>query len=255
MCTHPPVLDVLSASAAGFRFHARPACARHARPAAFTLIEVILAMGLIGVVIGGAYSIASGAVQLGSSLARSRIHETRLNHFTSAWRDYLENLPPGIRLSCGMQKVKRGAGGNLLIEGGQAPFLWTQGVRQADAVEFAVTRESSSSASLQLLVRHLKKRARPDAFDAYDQLAELPLLSGLQACRWEFYDVEKKRWFSTWEADKRPAPPLFMRLHFQFMQDPREYEFVYWIANDLAPRNAPEAVAGPQTDTPSTPNP
>ena len=27
-----------------------------------------------------------------------------------------------------------------------------------------------------------------------------------------------------------------MRLSFQFLKDPRKYEFTYWIANDLAPR-------------------
>lgn len=233
MCTHPPAPNDLRFQISNFKSGLRKG---PRRTAGFTLIEVLLAMGLIGVVIGGAYSIASGAVQLGSSLARSRIHETRLTNFTSAWRDYLENLPPTIRLSCGLQKVKRGAGGNLLIEGGQVPFIWSSSVRMADAVEFAVTRDPAQSSSLQLVVRHLKRLEKPNAFDAYNQIAELPLLSGLKEFRWEFYDIEKKRWYTTWDPEKRPAPPLFMRLQFQFTSDPREYEFTYWIANDLAPR-------------------
>ncbi len=149
----------------------------------------------------------------------------------------MENLPPGIRLSCGLEKAKRGAGGNLLIEGGQVPFVWTRGVRLADAVEFAVVR-GQETGSLKLNVRHLKRLEKPNAFDAYSQIAELTLLDGLKEFRWEFYDTEKKRWFATWDADKRPAPPLYMKLHFQFLKDPREYEFTYWIANDLAPRTA-----------------
>ncbi len=207
------------------------------RQSAFTLIEVILAMGLIGLLIGGVYSLANGALQLGQSMNNARIAETRVTHFTMAWRDYLENLPPGIRLSCGLEKAKRGASGHLLLEGGAVPFVWTRRVRLADAVEFAVVR-GQEKGGLDLHVRHLQRLEKPNAFDAYSQMAELPLLRGLKEFRWEFYDAEKKRWFATWDPEKRPTPPLFMKLYFQFLKDPRKYEFTYWIANDLAAKTA-----------------
>ncbi|MBV6498267.1 MAG: hypothetical protein CJBNEKGG_00486 [Prosthecobacter sp.] len=226
MFTHPPAPEEIQRS----RLHDRRA--GNLRRHGFTLIEVILAMGLIGLLIGGVYSIANGALQLGTSMNNARVAETRLTHFTAAWRDYLENLPPGIRLSCGIEKARRGAAGNLLIEGGQPPFIWTRRVRLADAVEFAITR-SQEQGALQLNVRHLRRLEKPNAFDAYEQIAELPLLHGLKEFRWEFYNAEKKRWFASWNPEKDPVPPLYMRLHFQFLKDPREYDFTYWIANDL----------------------
>ncbi len=232
MCIHPPAPEELKFPISDSRLGLR---AGSRLKSAFTLIEVILAMGLIGLLIGGVYSIANGALQLGLSMNNARISETRLTHFTSAWRDYLENLPPGVRLSCGLQKVKRGAGGNLLIEGGQVPFIWTSRVRLADAVEFTVAR-SQEPGALQLKVHHLQRLEKPTAMDTYRQIAELTVLDGLKEFRWEFYDPEKKRWFSSWDPGKNAAPPLFMRLSFQFLKDPRKYEFTYWIANDLAPR-------------------
>jgi len=51
----------------------------------------------------------------------------------------------------------------------------------------------------------------------------------------QYYDAGEKKWFSAWNPEKRPAPPLFMRLHFAFHADPREHEFTFWIANDLQP--------------------
>ena len=215
----------------------------------FTLIEVILAMGLIGLLLGGVYNIANGALQLGTSMNKSRLTETRLTNFTTAWRDYLENLPPNIRFGCGLHKVKRGAGGNLLIEGGQVPFIWNQHVRLADAVEFAVVR-GTEKGSLQLNVRHLKRLQTPTTLDAYKDIAELPLLEGLKEFRWDFYDREKKLWFTTWDPDNRADPPLFMRLHFEFTTDPRPYELTYWIANDLSPAGAPQPQVPASIPTP-----
>lgn len=242
MCIHPPVRSRASQSVC------ITASAIRRPVGGFTLIEVLFAMALLMMIIGGVYGIADGAIRLGISMNHARVSETRLTNFTTAWRDYLENLPPTIRLSCGLQKVKRGAGGNLLIEGGQVPFIWTRGVRMADAVEFAVVR-GREAGSLQLNVRHLKRLEKPNALDAYEQMAELPLLESLKEFRWEFFDAEKKRWFTAWDPEKRPVPPLFMRLHFQFVKDPRPYEFTYWIANDLKP------VVAAAAQTPAAPKP
>ena len=234
MCIHPPAPNARQATSLPQQ--------------GFTLIEVLFAMSLLMIVIGGVYSLADGSIRLGVSMNNARVTETRLTNFTASWRDYLENLPPNIRLGCGLQKVKRGAGGNLLIEGGQVPFIWTSKVRLADAVEFAVVRGKEPGA-LQLSVRHLKKLEKPTIMDAYEDIAELPLLEGLKEFRWDFYDPEKKRWFTTWEPEKRPAPPLFMRLKFQFLKDPRPYVFTYWIANDLKPAGAQAALSAPPQKT------
>ncbi len=218
------------------------------RAAGFTLLEVIAAMALITLLIGGVYGIADGAIRLGTSMSRARLSETRLVNFTNAWRDYLETMPPGVRLSCGLEKATRGASGRLLIEGGSVPFAWTRQVRLADAVEFALVR-GEEKGSLNLLVRHLKRLEKPTIMDAYEQICELPLLEGLKEFHWQFYDASEKRWYSSWDPDKHGGTPLFMRLRFQFLTEPREHEFTYWVANDLA---APAALT---TAAPGAPPP
>jgi prepilin-type N-terminal cleavage/methylation domain-containing protein len=203
------------------------------RPAAgFTLLEVIAALALISLVIGGVYGVADGALKLSTSMNRARIGEIRVSNFVHQWRDYLETVPPSIRLTAGLEKVSRGASGNLLIEGGPVPFAWTPAVRLADAVEFAVTRGDQPK-SLTLMVRHLKRLEKPTALDDYEQIVELPLLQGLKEFKTQFYDPGEKRWYSSWDPRKRDKPPLFMRLNFSFLNDPRQHEATFWIANDL----------------------
>lgn len=207
---------------------------RSVRAHGFTLLEVIAALALIMLVIGGVYGVADGALKLGVSMNKARIGEMRVSNFVNQWRDYLENLPPGIQLSSGLEKARRGAAGNLLIENGQVPFVWTQAVRLADAVEFA-TVKGSDPKSLTLVVRHLKRLEKPTALDDYELIAELPLLTGLKEFKTQFYEPVEKRWFSSWDPKKRARLPLFMRLEFSFLTDPREHEFTFWIANDLQP--------------------
>lgn len=199
----------------------------------FTLLEVIAALALISLVIGGVYGVADGALKVGTSMNKARIGEMRVSNFVHQWRDYLESVPPTIRLTSGLEKVRRGAAGNLLIEGGQVPFAWTPAVRLADAVEFAAVKGTEPK-SLTLMVRHLKKLEKPTAMEDYELIAELPLLTGLREFKTQFYEPEDKRWYSSWDPRKRTKPPLFMKLEFSFLTDPRAHEFTFWIANDLA---------------------
>jgi prepilin-type N-terminal cleavage/methylation domain-containing protein len=206
--------------------------------AAFTLLEVVLAMALIGLILGGVYGVANGTMQLGKSMSEARVAETRITNFVNQWRDYLETMPPGIQLTAGAEKVARGSSGNLFILGGHMPFVWDRRLKLADAVEFGLVR-SAGAKDLSLVVRHLKKPLQARSPDQLDTLAELPILDGLKQMQWQFYEPVEKKWFTSWDPAKRPQPPLFMKLRFSFTADPREHEYTFWIANDLSQVTAP----------------
>jgi prepilin-type N-terminal cleavage/methylation domain-containing protein len=206
--------------------------------AAFTLLEVVLAMALIGLILGGVYGVANGTMQLGKSMSEARVAETRITNFVNQWRDYLETMPPGIQLTAGAEKVARGSSGNLFILGGHMPFVWDRRLKLADAVEFGLVRNPGAK-DLDLVVRHLKKPLQARTPDQLDTLAELPILEGLKQMQWQFYEPVEKKWFTSWDPAKRSQPPLFMKLRFSFTADPREHEYTFWIANDLSQVTAP----------------
>jgi prepilin-type N-terminal cleavage/methylation domain-containing protein len=206
--------------------------------AAFTLLEVVLAMALSGLILGGVYGVANGTMQLGKSMSEARVAETRITNFVNQWRDYLETMPPGIQLTAGAEKVARGSSGNLFILGGHMPFVWDRRLKLADAVEFGLVRNPGAK-DLDLVVRHLKKPLQARTPDQLDTLAELPILEGLKQMQWQFYEPVEKKWFTSWDPAKRPQPPLFMKLRFSFTADPREHEYTFWIANDLSQVTAP----------------
>ena len=214
------------------------------KPSGFTLIEVIAGMALMMTVIGGVYGIASGALGLGKTMASSRIHEARLMNFVSAWREYLETLPPNTRITVGEKPSRKFGRGSILFENGSVPFAWSREVRLAPAVEFKLVHSKTDRNASTLFVCHLRTPERATSPDDYELIAELPLIEGLREFTWQFYNAEKKKWVTLWED--QPAPPLFMRLRFSFAHEPRDkaYEYVFWFSggNQINEAGAPGAM-------------
>ena len=203
-----------------------------------------MAMALIGFILSSAYGVANATLQLGKSMSNARVAETRISNFVSQWRDYFETMDPGIQLSAGLEKTARGASGNLFIAGGHMPFAWERQLRLADAVEFGVVRNRESK-DLSLMVRHFKTNPKARTPGEYDLIAELPILEGLKQMQWQFYEPVEKKWFTSWDPKKNPQPPLFMKLKFVFNADPREHEYIFWVANDLGQVSTPQPGAPP----------
>lgn len=192
-----------------------------------------MAMALIGFLLSAVYGVVGGTLQLGKSMGIARVAETRISNFVTQWRDYFETMDPGIQLSSGLEKTTRGASGSLFIAGGHMPFAWQRHLKLADAVEFGVVRNRETK-DLSLMVRHFKINPKSRKQVEYSLISELPILDGLKQMQWQFYEPEEKKWFTSWDPKKNPKPPLFMKLKFAFTADPREHEYTFWIANDLA---------------------
>ncbi|MDB6072895.1 MAG: Prepilin-type N-terminal cleavage/methylation protein [Verrucomicrobiaceae bacterium] len=220
----------------------------------FTLIEIIVGMALLVIVIGGVYGVANGALAVGKAMTDRRLFETRIMNFVSAWREYLETLPPETRITVGEKPSRKFGKGSLLFENGSVPFAWTRAVKLAPAVEFKMVRSKTVPRASDLMVIHLRKPERATSPDEYEVLAQMPLLEGLSEFSWQFFDAEKKKWVTLWED--QPHPPLYMRLLFGFVSEPKTYEYTFWFSggnqtNDALPPgaqpvngNAPGTVPG-----------
>ncbi len=218
---------------------------RRYRHSGFTLLEVIMAMGLIMFLVGGVYGIADGTLKLSTSMSRARISEARLTNFTNQWRACLENLPPGTKLTANRKEGKSGEA-RLLLENCGTPFAWSRNALAAAAVEFAVVRVNGGSA--QLMVRHLKHPERATTGDEYYTIAELPLLEDIKSCSWDFFDSSIKKWTTKWDDPSRL--PLFMRMRWSLTDNATVHESIFWMANDL-----PNPTAAPQPPAAPTPKP
>ena len=192
----------------------------------FTLLEVVCALAIIIFLIGGVYGIAEASTRLGATMGRTRITETRVTNLLNHWRDHLETLPRGAMLTADAT--------TLQLTGGGAPFAWRRELLGCDATRLVLQGDT-------LQVSHL----RSDGAQGFTAEAEMPLLSGLRECRWEFFDSTNKSWAAVW-AEDRASLPMLMRWRFAFAAEPAVHEHTFWLSGVAA---AP----GTETSAPTPP--
>jgi hypothetical protein len=208
----------------------------------FTLIEVIAAMGMLMLLVGGLYAIAAAAIDLSRSSQTIRLQEIKLTLFTALMRDGFDSAPRKAEFD--LQPLPHGESGALTLRNAHGLFSWN-GAISGDTVAFVTepdpdfkpTGGLEKQKPLRLVVKH---------WNAGSQTAGLPLLSGIRSVRWRLFDPEARQWFEVWRGgDKRP---LFVELQFELIGDPGPRREVFWISNFEPP--AIEGGAAPNTELP-----
>ena len=208
--------------------------------AAFSLLEVLVAMALIMMVIGGVFAIADGALSLGAAMNAASLREMRVAAFEDQLRTFLANVNAKTRF----ETAGSGEEKTLLIKHGGAPFAWQRSSQLADMVAFTLDAEDRKNAVL--LVQHFKlPKSELKTSDEPKRLSSVDLLDGIRLWNWELYHEKEKVWKTSWSF-KDPAP-LFVRLTFGLNSDSRDFTYTFWVSKD--------GIAGGAEGTPPAPNP
>ena len=185
----------------------------HSRRAGFTLIEVIAAMALVMLLIGGIYGIANGALELSRANGEARLADLRLTNLVELWRRQFEKLPPGARL-----RTEPGDGGTWLgIDNADGLLDWNPALAQADTVAFGLEDD----------------RLVLEQWQGSQRLASVALLPDVEALRWEFYDPVETRWIANqWpHAGRRPQLAAVI---LKLGRDPGSQRHVFRVAPALS---------------------
>ena len=186
---------------------------------AFTLIEVIAAMAMIMLLVGGIYSIANGALQLSRNSAEARLADLRVCNLIELWRRQFENLPNQARLSTEPGEDSAW----LKLDGTTGRLAWNPALADADAMTFGIDDQQ------QLVLEQWRKSQR---------LATVVLLPEVEACRWDFYDAIEARWLQgEWPHGGRR--PQLAAVTFQLRRDPGPQRHVFRVAPTNQNRGGP----------------
>lgn len=170
--------------------------------AGFTLVEVMMAIGIFVFLVGGIYMTVSTAVQAGTALGEHQITQRTHDAFETFLRDGFRNLPAQADLELKTQDEGRlGLSVQLIIRHATGGF----GADVLDALGSNVVVASQPDG---------KGKARFSLMKFSDRLSEdelkrvlsgggwLPLMEGVDAVRWRFHDPNTNQFSETWERGR-----------------------------------------------------
>ncbi len=218
---------------------------RH-RASGFTLLEMVIAMGVLSLLLAGIFSVAKSTMELSSDLAAGQERAMMKQNFIDFLRRSFRGLPGGAELRLSNRSVGGTYIPSLTVVNGGASLSPSEALPPETAIE--LTAEQRPGGYLRVLLRVLDEKQTQalrsgQNVRASSKDATLPLMDQVSRFEWRFYDGYSGRWENLW---KDPRRPLMAELNVQ-LDDGQLMRAVFWIPPVVAPTN-------PMLGAPANPN-
>ncbi len=204
---------------------------------AFTLLEMIIAMGVLAMLLAGIFSVAKSTMELSGDLAASQERAMMKQNFIDFLRRSFRGMPGGAEIRLDNRSIGGTYLPSLTVVNGGASFSPAEALPPDTAIE--LTAEQRPGGYLRVLLRVLDdqqtqalrtgQRVRPSQKEA-----TLPLMDQVSRFEWKFYDPYTGRWENLWKEARRP---LMAELNVQ-LDDGQPLRAVFWIPPVASPQNA-----------------
>lgn len=209
----------------------------------FTLLEVVLAMALIALLVGGIYGVARGAVQISSKVVRNQQRSMTVHSFLELCRRNFETMPGNAKI----ELISEGSVGQFLTElvitDYPLAFTWT-GV-PAGSAEVIMKTEKETSGSIRVVLQYLNEEEaedRENALGSRDFGVKLTLLNEVKLLQWRFWDPRTEEWEVEWVDNARR--PSLVELNLEFYDAEEPLRSVFWIPTMADPEQLTQAIPG-----------
>lgn len=224
--------------------NSRPSHRSFARRRGFTLIEVLLALALMGMLTAGIFAVQRGAMQVSAEVTTSQEQTLKMHSFCELLRRNLEQLPGNARLVLTPMGGLNSGFSELAFVDYPLAFTWPGVPAGAKTVLFR-TEPVIGGLGMQAAVVYLNEEQSQDyengRWDERDAMARLTLIDGLRTLTWRLYDGSVQEWMYEWPRTntRRPA---FAEITLEFLNGQDPVRLSFWIP----------VVANPQTYTQNT---
>jgi prepilin-type N-terminal cleavage/methylation domain-containing protein len=201
-------------------------------PSAFTLVEVVLAMGILSLLATAVYAVTSSAIGASRAAMEQQLVLRRADAFLSVIRDALLNLPAEGSVSLEIGKSASGSPEPRLVIA-KARNLF--GIPSLGGGSLVLAARPIADGSRVLTLLRLSPGLREDLRDKALSARGVPLLPGAISPQWSFFSGGA--WKEEWPAGS-PRPQL-VRLKVQLREVPDPIETLFY----LPPLGAPQGTA------------
>lgn len=210
----------------------------------FTLLEVVLSMGILALLAGSIYAISNSAITASRTTMEQQLTLRRVDAFLRVTRDALLNLPAQATVSL---EVARGPGGDpeprLTLGNVQGLF----GVPSLGGGSLVLAARPRADGSRTITMLRIPAKAGEREITASLAAPGTPLLPGVRKPRWSF--LLDDSWKEEWPAGS-PRPAL-VKLRFEINGLPDPVEAIFFVP----PVTAVPAEASPSPTPAPSPTP
>lgn len=209
------------------------------RPRGFTLLELVIAMLLLGIIIGMVFGTARTALALGNRIVETQNEEMLNQAFFELLGQRFASLPGNTRFD--LQSNDSGSHylSDLTLQNVPLSFTWGGDERIAKAVQLSTVKKRSGY--LDIVLRYYENEILEDSASTFKSVAadnkpfaEIVLLTDVAYFEWRVLDGRSMEWDYKWDLQGRL--PLQVELTMAIGAKGEEVRQVFWIA----PKQSPE---------------
>ncbi len=206
--------------------------------AGFSLLEVVVATGLIAMLIGMVFAISRSSLMLGNRVVESQQEEMLSQAFFEFLGRRFAEMPGNARLELVFQKVGAQYLSELTMQNVPVAFTWGGQTLVAKAIQIATVRRDSGF--LSIVLRYYEEEILVDETTGQEPrnpagpFAEIELIGDVAYFEWRALDGRTMEWFEDWDLQGRV--PLQLELVMSRGVNGEEMHHVFW----LPPKQNPE---------------
>ena len=201
----------------------------------FTLLELIVGIGLIGIVLTGVYKVASKSIELSENVLVRQHDNLHMHSFMGLLKRNIEDIPGNAKINMEPAELQSGvARSEIALVDYPLAFSWA-GVSAGSKIVFIVSGpDKSLEGASQIEIRYLNQ----EEAEIYEEGKSLPddlgmgivLMNELKNVTWNFYDQNNKEWVDQWSAEDYPNQrPSMVYMEISFLDESEPIQSYYWI--------------------------
>jgi prepilin-type N-terminal cleavage/methylation domain-containing protein len=210
------------------------------RSRGFTLLEIVIALGLMGMLVGMIFRVARTSVQLSQMVVEGQKVTMERNAFFNLLKQQFENMPGNaiIRLDSNDSRsgdVSRSLF-SLTFQNVPMSFDWGEVPITAEAIELATVeqRDGFVDVILKFYDEEILQDSSKRSNDDIEPFAEITLLEDLWMCDCEVVDGNSMEQFTEWDNDNKL--PLQVKFYCRFEPTSDIIQQTFWVV----PKQNPE---------------
>ena len=204
----------------------------NSRKNGFTLLELVLAMGLMAILVGMVFGTARTSLALGNTIVETQNEEMLHQAFFELLSQRFGSLPGNTRFDLKVEDSGSHYVSDLTLQNVPLSFTWGGQARIAKAVQLSTVKRRTGY--IDIVLRYYENEILEGAESSFgsttkskEPFAEIVLLTDVRFFEWRVLDGRSMEWQYDW--DQQGRLPLQAELTMAIGAKGEEIRQVFWI--------------------------